>query len=703
MTVIRRGALALALLALAGAWSAAGAEEAQVRQGIPETGSLKANMDNVLLEDFIRFIGKYSGQNIIYQADQIPKTKFNIYSQQAITEPELMAIFHQLLETSGLQAVAKGDALYVFPVGAARAIPPAVKQSDKALAGTGEELVVTVYQVAEDVPTAGVASLLNGLKSQVGSVQEIPQARAIMISDKRDQIKRMLKIMNMVLKLSPEWKVEVLPLAVADATGVVTMLSEMYAELVKRGKTSEIPLMKPIVWTNSVLFAGTASQLEDVKGLLQQIDHVDQAASGLRVYRLKNAKASSVAQVLQSLVEVIVENKGETSKKTVSDAFKVAADEDTNSVLVISSKEILPQIEEIMTELDKPQDQVYIEALIMETSLNDSREFGVEWMAGGASSGETGTIGFVDSSSSSFLTYADPVYGSTSKTMPEITSLPGGFSLGILGNIISYGGKRYPTIGALVNVVKTVDGINILSTPQVMTLDNTDAEVFVGENRPYQTTTSYDSSNKPVYAYDYRDVGVSLKVKPSINRESGLVRLEVEQSIDKVQSSSVSSTAPTTLKRSTKTTVQLMDGGTMVISGMVDNTNDKSKVGIPGLANIPVLGWLFKKEADSNDKTTIMVFISAKIISTASAAHALTHGKLQDVQSTNDTYKDFFEKQFEIEFGDKKEEGETPPAVTPDSTRTGGPVSLAPSSAPSGSPVQYGAAAGSAQEVAAHD
>ncbi len=380
--------------------------------------------------------------------------------------------------------------------------------------------------------------------------------------------------------------------------------------------------------------------------MIPMLDEVYEAAAGIKIYRLQNSKATSVAEVLQSLVQVVVDAK-QNQVKTVSNAFKVAADEDTNSVIVFGTKEIFVQVEDVIEKLDKPQDQVFIESVIMETSLDNSRKFGVEWLLGGAD-GDTGigNIGFVsDPSSSSLINYATPLIGDE-PGVPNIAALPGGFSLGVLGNIITYNGQSFPTMGAMVNFIKNANQINILSTPQVMTLNNSEAEIFVGENRPFLTTEKFDGNNNPVQSYDYRDVGYKLKLQPQINSNSGLIRLDIEQEVNSVTDASLQ---PVTLTRYTKTTVQLLDGSTIVISGLVRDDMNKSRTGMPGLANIPLLGWLFKTDSFSGQKATLMVFIRAKIIRTLEGTKALTEAKRRLVDQNKEKTEIFFDNQFNLD------------------------------------------------------
>lgn len=603
---------------------------------------LQANLDDVLVEDFIKFIGKYTGRNIIYRTDQIPKVKFNIYSQSPIGEPELLAIFHEVLASIGLKAVAKEGVVYVMPNNLAKNIDAPVERGMNP--GLDEELVTTVYQLADDVPDKAAQTLLKTMSSPVGIVQPIPQAQAVLIRDTRDRIEKMLQLLESIQAIRPQWKMEFVKLKEAEGSNVTKTITQVYGQMLKDGRIAELPLLVDIPWSNSFLVAGSPEVIDDIKSLASMMDHVDETAAGIKIYRLQNSKAKSVAEVLQSLVQVVVDAKKQ-QVKTVSNAFKVSADEETNSVIVFGNKEIFAQVENVIDELDRPQDQVFIEAVIMETTLENSREFGVEWMVGSAETNNLGTIGFIgDSTSSSLLSYAEPVMDEDTSP-PNLAALASGFSLGVLGNIVTYGGQRFPTLGAMINFAKSASQINILSTPQVMTLDNSEAEVFVGENRPFLTTEKYDSNNNPVQSYDYRDVGYKLKVLPQINSNSGLVRLDIEQEVKKVTDTSV---RPVTLTRYTKTTVQLLDGSTVVISGLVRDDLDRSQNGIPGLANIPLLGWFFKTDSKSGQKSTLMIFIRAKIVRTMAGADALTGAKRQLVEETNKNSESYFEKQFEL-------------------------------------------------------
>lgn len=610
-----------------------------------EESMLQANMDNIVLEDFIKFIGRYTGRNIVYSANQIPSLKFSIYSQEALTEPQLMAIFRQVLESAKLAAVSREGMLYIVPTAAAKGA--AGDLSRAGAEGSDEDLITTVYQLGGDIKAEDVQKLLQGFASDYGQVAAIPQARSILVTDTRERVRRMMDMLRTIENARPDWVFELIPLQSAVAESVVQTVSSMYSELSKRGRAAETPMLYPVTWSNSILFSGTPDQLAELRGIIGRLDDVDEENSNIRIFRLTNAKAASVAAVLRALVQT----KEEDGKAVPQSAeLKVSADVDTNAVIVVAGPEMLNQVEDIIKELDLPLNQVFIEALVIETSLTNSQQFGVEWFGAPAGDYNLGTISFLNtgSSGSRLASYADPIIGAEGAEPPDIGAIPGGFSIGYLGNIITYGGEKFPTLGALVDFSKTLSDFNILSTPQVMTLDNAEAEVFVGENRPFLTSTKFDANNNPVQTFDYKDVGIRLKVTPHINGESGLIRLDIEQTVDKVSQNSISSTQPVTLNRFTRTSVQIIDGATVVISGLVEETDDKGRTAVPGLANVPVFGWLFKRDNTSATKATIMMFLTARIVRTMEAAEALADAKLKEVQEARSKVDAMFETEFEF-------------------------------------------------------
>ena len=418
---------------------------AHAQQPAEEKG-LQANLENVLLVDFIKFMGQYTGRNIFYRPDQIPQIRFNIYSQRAISEPELYAIFGEVLDSVALEAVSKGDVLYVVPSTQVGKMSPTLAQGKKARRGVEDELVTTVYQIKQNIPSTQASQLLQNFKSPQGRVQDIPQAHAILIRDTRERIDKMLEVLETIQSIRPAWGMEYLRLKEAKAASVVQMLSAVFTELVKRGRTADVPFFQSVDWANAVLFAGTGEQKKEIRDLIGQLDKVQQSDvdGALKLYRLQNAKATSLAEVLKALIKI----KQGDKDVAVSENFMVSADETTNSLLVVSSGDMVSEVERVIAELDQPQDQVFIEALIMETTLTNSRKFGVEWMADGANNDLLGSVGFLDSSST-LQAYANPVIGSTGRAFPAISAMPAVFPWGSWATSSLTAGNSTPRLAPL--------------------------------------------------------------------------------------------------------------------------------------------------------------------------------------------------------------------------------------------------------------
>jgi general secretion pathway protein D len=297
----------------------------------------------------------------------------------------------------------------------------------------------------------------------------------------------------------------------------------------------------------------------------------------------------------------------------------------------MAEREDYKVLENIIKQLDVPRPMVYIEALIMEVKANKDFKLGVEWS--GVKS--TGQVMDVDGSgSAAFASSGTGVLPSLTSTAITGTTnvalgFPSGFSMGIIGAGIKIGNVIFPNIGAMVQAYKYDSDVSILSTPQLLTLDNEEAEINVGENVPYltrQDSTASQTTNAVNYnTYEYKDVGVILTITPNINYED-FVRLKISQQVTKVKSGA-DKAMPTTLKRTAKTTVVVKDNDTIVIAGLVGDSTDDSTNKIPLLGDIPFFGWLFKAKTVSREKTNLYVFLTPHIVRTQKDAAKLYEEK----------------------------------------------------------------------------
>jgi general secretion pathway protein D len=263
---------------------------------------------------------------------------------------------------------------------------------------------------------------------------------------------------------------------------------------------------------------------------------------------------------------------------------------------------------------------VLVEAAIIELTLIKTQTLGVEWLVGGSASGSKVIGGNIISTDATTGGALVPLAAGIASNTPATAmgALKSGLNIGVVGSSINFGGISFPSVQSFVQALAADTRTKVLSTPQLLTLNNEEAEVLVGSNIPYTTSTRLDSAGNPITNFDYRDVGVKLKVKPYINKD-GLVYLNIFTEITQVTNTlatvgSGQQTAPTTTKRSTKTTVGVRDSQTIVISGIISDTLNDTGQGVPWLSSIPILGNLFSYSSKSDTRTNLLMFLTPKII-----------------------------------------------------------------------------------------
>jgi general secretion pathway protein D len=278
-------------------------------------------------------------------------------------------------------------------------------------------------------------------------------------------------------------------------------------------------------------------------------------------------------------------------------------------------------LEDVIKRLDIPRSMVYIEALIMEVDMSTSLNIGIDWTAfGKASLGGKETL----------------VGGGFSPGFPQPSDLlQGGLTLGMLTEPLTIAGVTVSNITAIINAVKTDDDFRILSTPQVLTTDNEEARIYVGENRPFQTRSTTDVSGGTFESFEYRDVGKTLKITPHVT-EDRLVRMQINlevSAVDQQATLTTSSTLPVTLKRTVDTTVIIKDEQTIVIGGLIDDTTTGSENKVPALGDVPLLGWLFRNKSKDSVKTNLYIFITPRVIKNPEDAIRVYEGKKEHIDT----------------------------------------------------------------------
>ena len=607
------------------------------------------DFDNVDIGVLVKFVSELTGKNFII--DDKVKGKITIMSPKKIPVEEVYKVFLSVLEINGFTVVPSSNMVKIIPSALAR--EKGLETRTKKDPASPEDRMVTQIIPLERANPDEVKRILDPIVPKTGSVLSYPPAGMLVITDYLSNIKRIQEIITALDVEGAGNQISYIPLRNASASEVVKSLNTIFQQGRSSGQRNVTTEIKVVAdsRTNSIILLASGSDTENVRKLVDFMDKdVPRGESNIQVYHLQNSVADDLAKVLTSIVrEGGAANTGSSTATTtagakvaptavVSKNVQIVPDKGTNSLVIMAEREDYKIIENIIKQLDVPRPMVYIEALIMEVNANKDFKLGVEWRglrdtghvsdAPGSKSAAFAGSGGTGSSGTGSYNILDGLL--TTTTAGVVGSFPAGFSLGMVGAGIKIGDVTFPSIGAVVQAYKTDSEVSILSTPQIMTLDNEEAEINVGQNVPYvtrqdQTNTGTGTNYTNYSSYEYRDVGVNLKITPNINLEN-FIRLKINQEVTKVKSGA-DIARPTTLKRTAKTTVIVKDNETVVIGGLVGDSTDDSEYKFPLLGDIPLLGWLFKTKTSSKEKTNLYIFLTPHIVRTQADAAKLYQEK----------------------------------------------------------------------------
>lgn len=598
------------------------------------------DFDEVDIRVFIKFISELTHQNFVI--DNRVKGKVNILSPGKITVKEAYKVFESVLDVHGFTAVKAGEISKVIPMPDARSKNIETHLSN--MSGVAEDKIVTQLIPLKYADVTAIKRLFAPLLSKGSLILDYSPTNTLIITDVYSNITRLIKIIEAIDVKDVGRQITVLPLFYADAAQLAKMLNPLFKAQVASGKKitpdQQIRFVADERSNTIILLANEFDTLK-IKNLIDLMDQeVPKSDAKIRVYYLENAKAEELATVLQSLSGSV--KKTEVGKQTapvVSDKVQITHDKATNSLIIMADKNDYQVLEHIIKKLDIPRPMVYIEALIMEIRDTDDFTLGVEWITGTSA----GTIN--NESAGVYGGFTKETTGSGINALPSlgsdnILSVPGGFALGVMAEAITIGGVTFPNLGAAIRAVKKNEKVHIISTPQILTTDNEEAEISVGENVPYLTSSG--SGDQNYSSYEYKDVGVTLKITPQIS-QGRFVRLNIYQKVEKLASATENNT-PTTLKRTAETTVVVKDAATVVIGGLIGEDLNSTDYQVPCLGGIPIVGNLFKSTSRNGVQTNLYIFLTPRIIENPAEADKVFKEKNKSIrglrEKTIHLYKD---------------------------------------------------------------
>ena len=591
----------------------------------PSDKFVSIDFNNVDINVFIKFISELTSKNFV--VDQRVKGKVTIISPTRISVNEAYKVFESVLEVHGYTTIKAGKVYKIVPSPDARSKNVETRLIEEG--ASAEDKIVTQLIPLKYASSSEIKKLFAPLISKSSVILSYPPTNILIVTDVYSNIKRLLRILKEIDVSGMGQELSIIPLEYADAAKFEKILISVFRTK-RKPKAGDIGTEVKFVAderTNSIVVLASEVETIRIKRLIQLLDReTPRGKEKIRVYYLENASAEDLAKVLQELPT----QKGATpaTKKTpfVSGKVKITADNATNSLIITGDTDDYQALEEIIKKLDIPRSMVYIESLIMEVNVDKDFSLGVEWKAGG-----TTTIDNKDAAFGGGFSPEAALIPALPLTLPS----PQGFALGIFTEAVTIGNITFPNLAAIVNAYKKDKDVHILATPQILTTDNEEAIITVGKNVPFQTRTAATSENvvDTFSYYEYRDVGITLKITPQISKDR-MVRLNISQEVSKLDEfATTSADRPTTFKRTIETTVIVEDKNTIVIGGLIDDSISETTFTTPCLGDIPLLGMLFRSTSRSGEKTNMFVFITPHVIENTAEAKGIYQEKKGQIEA----------------------------------------------------------------------
>lgn len=615
----------------------------------------KINLLNADINAFVSEVADITGKN--FAVDPRVKGNITVISNKALNRDQVYELFQGVMNVNGVVAIPSGNTIKLVPdVNAKQSGVP----FDFRNKSRGEGVVTRVIWLDNTNPNDLVPAL-RPLMSQFAHLAAVPGTNALIVSDRAQSIQELTELVRS-LDGGADDKLEIITLKESNVDDVMAQIDSLTSTSVTKDVRGSRLRIIADSRSNRLLVKGDEKARQRVRALVKQLDVApSDILGGMRVFRLKNASAKSMATMLQGLLAGSGSSKssnyssGSTAASSTPDTnsssstnnsssgssaptvfsvngVNIIANEELNSIVVKADPAMMRQIASTIDQLDVRRAQVLIQAAIVEVSGSNVEQLGVQWALGNSSSG-VGLINFTNGGAS----LANIAAGVATKAYTSI-SAPAGALLGVGASKTGSNGQTN-FYGAVLNALNSTSGANLISVPSVMALDNVKAEMVVGQNVPFitgttATTAAVGGTTTPFTTVERKDVGVTLKVTPHIG-EGGTLRLEVEQEVSSIAPTSSLGAATSDLvtnKRSVKTTVLADDQQTIVLGGMMQDDNNQSLDQVPGLGRIPLLGALFRSKANSYTKNNLLIFLQPTILRDGNNVDSLSQERYNQIR-----------------------------------------------------------------------
>lgn len=558
------------------------------------------------IESVVAAIGEYT--NTTFIIDPRVKGTINLVSEKPLTKAQALQLLASVLRLHGYAVVASNGYSKVVPEADAKL------QAGVAEAARGDQIATQVFRLNHE-SAANLATVLRPLISPNNTINANPGNNTLVITDYADNLLRMGRIIA-ALDVQAGGEMDVVYVRHAIATDIAAMVNR----LLEGGGGADVGRVLADSRTNTLIVrAPSQARANLAKSLIAKLDQPTAQPGNVHVVHLKNAEAMKLAQTLRALdsnqplpaTSPTAATPQQAVQPSANQAGFIQADPSTNTLIITASEAVYRNLRTIIDQLDARRAQVYIESLIVEVTDTQAASFGVQWASMSGNPNSNYRVGAVTGFGTGG---ANLINQATARKATGTFMQPGnGLNIGIFKQAAGQLG-----LGALAQLLQSGNNANILSMPNMITLDNEEAKIIVGQNVPfltgqYTTAASAGAAGiNPFQTIERKDIGLSLRVRPQIS-EGGSVKMAIYQEISSVQDLT-NAAGIITNKRSVDTNVLADDGEIVVLGGLIEENMQDGVEKVPGLGDIPIIGNLFKAQKRSRVKTNLMVFLRPTII-----------------------------------------------------------------------------------------
>ncbi len=613
-------------------------------RGVDASGPVMLNFANAEIDTVVRAIGQISGKNFL--VDPRVKGTLNIASVKPVSPELAYQILVSSLRMQGFAVVEGRGIVKVLPEADAK--QHYSRTFGRAVGVGGDQVITQVYPLDHASATQLVA-VLRPLIAPNNAISAYPGANILVITDYADNLKRISEIIAAIDKPN-EAEFTVIRVQHLSAIELAQQLTRLFTEPLAQGQHAGPPgltIAADVRGNNLLVRADSAGKLATLRELVTRLDVPSTGTGNLQVVHLRNADASKLAETLRALAAAETQAApapaagpgaaGAGAATTGAAGATILADAPTNSLVIRAPDHVYNSLRAVIERLDTRRAQVFVEALIVEVTSDKAAEFGIQWQ--GPLVQRTGDFALVGGTN--FNTGLRPGTGNNILSLATASALPNtGLNLALLQKF-TLNGKTYEGLTALARALEQDADANILSTPNLLTLDNEEAKIVIGQNVPFitgsysQAAGTTGAAVNPFQTIERKDVGLTLKVKPQVS-EGGNVKLSILQEVSSVNDATQQGII--TNKRAIETTVLVRDGEAIVLGGLIQDDTRQGMDKVPGLGNLPLLGGLFRAETRKRTKTNLMVFLRPVVVRDSDGMAQVTQDRYDYINQAHATF-----------------------------------------------------------------